>query len=405
MFVFIIRDQLTPPVILFLVITAIPFLGKPEQRTGRILALSFVFFYIVYVISLFYSENLSGTGDLLMTKFSLFLFPALALFMNKGHKPLLYGLKWGLIIGSAVSMLFSISRFAIVYLTEGEILTGSPFALNMHTSYLALLFIVSSIFVFYERKNLGRFELLWIPYIVIALVSVVLLRSLGAIVCLAAIAAAVPIWYALKMKKKRWLLALPAYALILFLMIMASPELKNDVSTTWSRTSSWVASPEQFLLDNKNNLESNTVRLVVWTLSTRAILDNPFGVGIGDKWESLEYYYRGKGFTFYVYKELNVHNQFLESGVSIGIPGILLLLIGLIQALRLAWRHGLAPYFLVFLCLMVSFLFESMLERSVGAILLGIMSLAIIQQAKLGVLDSKEHQHLDKISASLRREK
>jgi hypothetical protein len=337
---------------------------------------------MIYVFSIFYSDNLVGVGDLLMTKFSLLLFPLLALFMKQGQKLVLLGLKWGLIIGAGISMSFSLVRFAIEYLTEGNMLMASDFAVNMHTSYLALIFIVASILFFFETSIPKKLKWMRIVYLLLALVSVVFLRSMGAVVCLAMLSIALPLWYAFKRKKKRWLLIFPTYGLLLTAMIWISPQLSNDVTTTTSRIKSWQQSPEQFLEENQNSPESNTVRLVVWTLASQAIITHPFGAGIGDKWDLLKFHYNGSGFNYYVKKKLNVHNQFLESGVAIGIPGILLLLFAFVQALRLSWRKNKAGYFLIFLCILVSLLFESMLERSVGVILLGIMTMALIQSVK-----------------------
>lgn len=317
-----------------------------------------------------------------MTKFSLFLFPVVAVFMQRGQQPMLFGIKWGLIIGVAISMLFSFFRLLAVYAMNGELLRASEYALNMHTSYLALLIILATIIFFYERRTLGKFHWFFYPYLLLALFSIINLRSLGAIVCIGVIFTAVPLWYAFKKQKKRWLFIFPAYALGLLLLTYVSPQIKNDLNTSKERTATWMASPEQFLLDNKNDLESNTVRLVAWTLSYRAISEHPLGVGVGDKWDELEFYYRGKGFTFYVYKKLNVHNQFLESGIAIGIPGVLLLLVAFMQALIISWRKNQVIYFLIFLCLLTSNLFESMLERSVGVITLAMMIFVLIQTLK-----------------------
>ncbi|MFN5208847.1 MAG: hypothetical protein ACK5D8_05085, partial [Bacteroidota bacterium] len=88
----------------------------------------------------------------------------------------------------------------------------------------------------------------------------------------------------------------------------------------------------------------------------------------GDSRDALLASYRAHGMSGALEKQLNCHNQFLETQLSIGLPGSLILLalffLGVYKAiLRTQWV-------LVLLILSVAgnYLFESMLEVQAGSI-------------------------------------
>jgi len=380
MLVFVLRDQLITPFILLYFTASLSFMKGAKFKVGRSLAITLVFFYALHFISLLYSDNWGYAGADLMTKLSYLVFPLFILFVRKGFELIMKGIRWGLIIGSFISMVFSFLR---AFITEGGALTGEAFnanfyGLNMHPSYLALLFIIACALLWQEQLKWRGALLLKVGYTGMVVLSMFYLRSLGAFVCVAAIMCAFPFWKALKSRNWKWLLILPLYAVIFALGIASSAKIANDVDTSLNRLSDWNESSEQFLLENKNNMESNTVRLVTWTLSARIVGEHPFGVGIGDVKDELEVSYRRYGYTFYAHHKFNPHNQFLQTGIAIGWLGIVVLLLFLILMLYYTFKANHLALFIAALCLFVSCLFESMLERQVGVILTGILIMYIV---------------------------
>ncbi len=368
-FVLVIRDQLIPPFILLFFLTTIPLWKSGKRLTNLVLPITLGIFYLLHVISIFYSEDWNYGGQDLMTKLSYLLFPLFAILLKGGRKLVYNGIVWGLIIASGISMIFSLVRAIVL---EGG-LSGTAFqsnhyGLNMHASYLALLFIFSGVFLWNQKLKGKTGLLIKMAYTGLIVISVFYLRSLGAFICIALILMILPVWKAIQDRNWKWYLLLPCYAVLFLLGIYLSPKISNDFQTSLSKVGTYYQSPEQFLLDNKNNTESNTVRLVTWTLSSRILRDYPFGGGIGDVKIILEKYYRSYGYTYYVHYKLNPHNQYLQTGIAVGWPGVLILLFIFYRMLALSFRKKHLPLFILAACFFVSCLFESMLERQVGVI-------------------------------------
>jgi O-antigen ligase len=207
----------------------------------------------------------------------------------------------------------------------------------------------------------------------LTVISLFYLRSLGAFVCIAAIFTALPIWKTLKTKNWKWLLTLPVYGLLFFVGLKSSDRISNDVAASLNSVGVWAKSPSQFIENNVNNIESNTVRLVVWTISTNMIYENPFGVGLGDENDLLMREYYKHGYSGYAERRLNPHQQFLQTGISIGWLGIIVLLALFVSLIIASYRTNDLALYIGAICISVSCLFESMLERQVGVIFLSIL--------------------------------
>jgi O-antigen ligase len=375
----ILKDQLIPPFIVLFAVSTIPF-----WKGNKCLHLKWVVFplallFVVYAISFIGVTNKTQGTLLLTTKLSFLLFPLLAMFMTSGFKIAAAGFKWGFIIGSGISMLFSLSRAVIAEGGfSGDAFHASVYGLNMHASYLALIFVFACILLFTDQSSstwqkTKAFQIGKWSYLAVTVVSIFYLRSLGAFVCVAAIFGVLPIWKSVKSRNWKWLLTLPAYGLLFFIGLKSSPRISNDVNASINFLSVWSESPQKFIENNVNNIESNTVRLVVWTISFNMIADNPFGVGMGDENDLLSREYYKHKYTGYAERNLNPHQQFLQTGISIGWIGIILLTILFVQLIVVAYRTESLALFLGAICISVSCLFESMLERQVGVIFLSIL--------------------------------
>lgn len=127
------------------------------------------------------------------------------------------------------------------------------------------------------------------------------------------------------------------------------------------------------MLQDKNNVidntttESSKVRLLIWQTSAEIIKDNfLFGVGTGDVKDVLMSKYKEKGLTGAYKENLNAHNQFLQTFIALGLPGILLLLASFVFPFILAIKTRNYIYLAFLIIVFINFLTESMLETIAG---------------------------------------
>ena len=370
----IIKDQMIPPFILLFALATIPFWkGEKNVKTKKVV-FPMIILFVLYAVSFFFAENQIRGVLQITTRLSFLIFPLLALAMSRGATFAQLGLKWGFILGSGVSMLFSLIRaVSIEGGFSGNAFNANVYGVNMHASYLALIFIFACALLFTDKSTSKVIKVGKWGFLALTVVSIFYLRSLGAFVCIAAIFMVFPIWKSLKTRNWKWLLTLPLYALIFFVGLRSSGRISNDVASSLDHVSEWAESPSNFIDSNVNNIESNTVRLVVWTISTNLIVEHPFGVGLGDEIDLLIGEYYKHGYTGYAERKLNPHQQFLQTGISIGWLGIVVLLVFFISLIIASFKTESLALFIGAICITVSCLFESMLERQVGVIFLSIL--------------------------------
>jgi O-antigen ligase len=120
---------------------------------------------------------------------------------------------------------------------------------------------------------------------------------------------------------------------------------------------------------DRTSSESTTVRILIWQEAWKIIRGNWMaGVGAGDDNQALYDAYARDGLTGAYSHHLNAHNQYLQTTLALGFPGLLLLLgltlVQFIQSIR-------TSHFLLFMftaVIMLNFLVESMLQTSAGVL-------------------------------------
>ena len=115
--------------------------------------------------------------------------------------------------------------------------------------------------------------------------------------------------------------------------------------------------------------ESNTVRLLIWKVDRELIAEeNIFGYGTGDVHMELDARYKTHGMTGALSKHLNAHNQFFQTGIAIGFPGMILLAMIFILPLKSAFRKRKVLFLFMLLLFLLNICVESMLETEAGVI-------------------------------------
>jgi O-antigen ligase len=115
--------------------------------------------------------------------------------------------------------------------------------------------------------------------------------------------------------------------------------------------------------------DSTSERIHIWKSALSVIKENPiFGVGTGDADDALAEYYRIKHYSGALEKKLNAHNQYLQTYIAIGIPGLIVLLGMLFIPYYLALNQRSTLYILLLSLVCFNLLFESMFERQAGVV-------------------------------------
>jgi len=112
-------------------------------------------------------------------------------------------------------------------------------------------------------------------------------------------------------------------------------------------------------------------RVVAWETALKVMVEQPMGVGTGDVTNVLKEHYLSDGESYAYKKELNPHNQFLQSGVEFGWLGMVLLMVIMAAGFRIALRHRDFLFFSFLLLLGLNMLFESFLEVQSGVVFFG----------------------------------
>lgn len=109
------------------------------------------------------------------------------------------------------------------------------------------------------------------------------------------------------------------------------------------------------------------LRLMSWDASLELIRQNPIlGVGINDAQQELNALYKEKNYTTPLKNNFNSHNQFLQTYLETGLPGVTVLLLMLFSIIVTALKSNNFLCYSLLMIVCVSFLFESVMNRYSG---------------------------------------
>lgn len=125
--------------------------------------------------------------------------------------------------------------------------------------------------------------------------------------------------------------------------------------------------------------ESNAVRRLVWDASLKTLGKTSwYGVGVSNVKKALLKTYQEYGYTGAKEKNLNPHNQYLQSLLGLGWLGGLLLIAMHFQWLNYGIKNRKMFWFLVVVVIVFNFLVESMLQRAAGSVFFASMYMWLI---------------------------
>jgi O-antigen ligase len=334
--------------------------------------LYFAIIYLLYVIGLLNTNNFKyGLFDL-EVKLSLLLFPIIFstlpedIFNRKAINYLLISWLSGNFLATMICLVGSIYRY-----TESQNYAEfyySHLSVLLHPGYfsmylnLSMILIISKLFIYRDQVSKPE-KYLYSILAVWFFIFIILLSSKAGIISVGLVFLAFIIYYLITTRKILKSFSFLVMVVIIFVLI----------SQIFPRSFGRMEKARE-VITNSENIENDTKegtaeRILIWKASISIIKANfIMGLGTGDVKDGLLEIYNKKGYITAQERSLNSHNQFLQTFISLGILGFLVLSLSLIIPLIYSVKMNDVVY-LIFLSIIVfNFMVESMLERQAGVI-------------------------------------
>jgi len=154
----------------------------------------------------------------------------------------------------------------------------------------------------------------------------------------------------------------------LFGVVKYTPGVNTQFQYSIDYLVEYWENPQEFFRSKQTYVGGSETRLIMWAASAQVFAEHPLGVGTGNVDDYLTDKLNEIGQPHMAKKKLNPHNQFLQTGVEVGIVGLTLLL--LIVFYGIYYSIKTKNWLLLFLIISLAFncLFESMLQRQSGIV-------------------------------------
>ncbi len=359
---------------------------KEVSTDKKIYFIASILFFILVPMGLLWTNNIKSGLSIVEEKLSLLAFPVLFLGANKliikNKINILKFFIWGNFFASIMCIIGALYKSisfedgkmlfdAVVlkgnnYTFFNSIIYGGNYffytelSLFHHPTYFSAFLCMSLFFLYFILKNKeynnNFFKRLYIFIFLFFIFIVVLLSSKAALIVLFIILAAGLILFVKNSKSKIIKFVSVFFLIILAIIIFINPRVKG----TWNEITNYKK--------DKIPRYSVSARFVLWNNSLKLIKQNfIYGVGTGDvKDELMKELASDKRNKVITDKQLNCHNQYLETFVGHGVIGFLLLLFIMIYPLKIV-RNDFRLLYIGFIIIVgVNFLFETMLNTFAG---------------------------------------
>lgn len=334
-----------------------------------LLEISYLLFYLIVIITLFWTENIKqGIDDIV----SWVAIPIMVLFLNIQRrndklkhvvvlKIFIYTMLFFCLFLFAISLrnIFNSDLNISVFLTKNvrfQLVGMSP--ISYHTPYLGLFLNFGLICLYFLRKKhlvtIGCSLLVGLVYLLMLYLNSNMNSFLSLILLILAV-----MFFELGRKKFLALFFLGIFAIASFSIIYKNEILRFNPAEGYWETPAYRI---KRLLNNGDD-----TRIDTWKYSLDIISENVvFGVGTGD-FVNLLQTYRDK--DSYAYNaNLNSHNQYLSIMGKYGLLGMFFFLLIIYSSVNnsVRSRDGFVLMVLFLICTMTSFMTENILERQWG---------------------------------------
>lgn len=361
---------------------------KWENMRSHSVQWLFLALSVLYIAGYFWSENKSEALTSLEVKTSILFFPLVFASLKYDYK------QTKLILQAFLAGLICVGLFMIVR----SIFTNADPGIDvwsyqelsrdiMHPSYISLYYVAGIMICFHGillREVPVVKKAIAVAFVLFFCILIFMLSSKTGIISLLMIFLFY-IGYAV-IRFKRYIVAgagLVALAIGFFVALQLFPSLRERLnSMTEVLSSSAPINPAE--------VESNRVRLLIWQQDTQIISENKLsGVGTGGVQDALMKKYEEAGMTGAYEKRLNAHSQFFQTGIALGLPGMIMLIGIFLAAFTVSVRRRCGFAALLTVLLAFNFIPESMLQMQAGTFFFGFFFSFILFTADTAVISPK----------------
>lgn len=360
-------------VVLFLILSLISLRKRDLKMKG-------IFFFnaclfVMYALSISYSENISDAFKILETKLSLLIFPLSFVLLSANSNAVSSVLKFE----EPLKKLFLLSSFVlcviifIVSLQYGNYyeqkIALQPFLDNLNTGfywlvdhpiYLSIYISIALLILIHLYASGNRNTKIALLIIGLFKLFILLLLSRKGVIIAFSLSASVYVF--LKQRKKANIILL-----ITTVLLVSIPMVNKFMPDTTKRF--------QEMFDSKSYKKevdphsSTSIRYAIYTCALEKISDSWLvGYGLGDVKRELDSCY-GNISSHLLEINYNSHNQYLDVLLTVGLIGFILFLISLFINLRICFTNKDYFAFCLILMFMIFMITENILDRQNGVIL------------------------------------
>lgn len=352
-------------------------IGNPSLSKGARWTLWLVVAFFAYqLVSMLYTDNSADGWDMILRRLPLLLFVLCPLAADSGHltRNRMRMLMWIFTLSLVVKFVI---RFIVMLAVSHKFVFASSFD-PVHHTYMAMYLMFVLGFLYDEwlnhRKEMSRtMQLLFYFVVLIMLAYLVMVLSRTGIAGLVVMVFAIIAYHIFGLKEvRRGLLMLAAVAVVGTGVYSLLPDGSRRLTQTFEEMSEG---------------DTSDARYLIFGSSLKGIGQSlPLGVGIGDKNDVLAKIYEESGEDYAIQAQFNSHNIYLDATLTMGIPGLLLLLAALAVPAVMAWRRR--DFILMSLIFSVAFsgLFEAILNRQMGIMFCGLFLMVALASQRGGEL-------------------
>jgi O-antigen ligase len=332
-----------------------------------------VLLYLIYIVGLLYTNNLKAGGFELEQKLSLLIFPLLFISDTYTDNIRFNEILKSFVVGCILGVVICVANAVFKYYLFGNInsFLYAQFSQIMHTSYFSM-YLCFAVLLLLFNQILMQNHTLKLIIVIFLMIAVVLIASKSGLFSLALILMA-KLMYDIVVKK--------SYIRVLIfssLLIVTTVLSYNIFPKAFVR----VLEMKKALTSSNTEINTNTSRIEIWKIATKIISNNYLlGVGTGDVKEAFQNEYDKQPITLLSEKKLNAHNQYLQTFIAIGLPGILMLLSLLTFTTYLLWINKILDGVIGTLIIAFNLLFESMFETQAGVVFIAFFLMLYFSQA------------------------